>query len=240
MRNPAARLRQQIRRVGHRLHTARDHDLRIAGLDGLRGQRHSAQPRAADHVHRHRAHLRRQSAEERSLARRILPQPRRDHVAHDALVNLLRPELRALAPRRAPQPRRVASRTHRRANPEISRPACGQPETITISFHILPFTNSMREPALRIQWKIPKIEDPMHDAPTEFTPPSAARAPRVPTWSAPWWHTALIALLLGGGSVLTCAAAHRDGTRRAPHAALSLGGIAAEWILFCLSGGGCA
>ncbi|MGB9028642.1 MAG: CPBP family intramembrane glutamic endopeptidase [Acidobacteriaceae bacterium] len=66
--------------------------------------------------------------------------------------------------------------------------------------------------------------------PTEATPASQSRyAGRV----APWWHTALIALLLLGGSLLS--------TRQAHHASLAMRhveryafGICAEWALLLL------
>lgn len=49
---------------------------------------------------------------------------------------------------------------------------------------------------------------------------------------APWWHTALLVLLLTGGSVLNARQAHQGGLD-AHHATRYLGGIAAEWVL-CL------
>jgi membrane protease YdiL (CAAX protease family) len=75
----------------------------------------------------------------------------------------------------------------------------------------------------------------MHEAPSEFAPPSALAPPaRLPTSPvAPWWHTALIVLLLGGGSVLNAHQAHQSGLD-AHHMQRYLGGIAAEWILFLL------
>src|SRR6266849_35624 len=84
-----ARLGQQIRSVGHRFHSARDHDLAVAGLDRLRAERNCLQSGAADLVDGHRPHLGRQSAIERRLPRRVLSQTGGDHVAHDALIHLL-------------------------------------------------------------------------------------------------------------------------------------------------------
>ena len=85
----------------------------------------------------------------------------------------------------------------------------------------------MREPAFRIQRKITESGDPMHDVPTEATQ-SRAGAP-----VAPWWHTALIALLLVGGSVSSTRAAHHDALA-AHHAERYLFGICAEWGLLLL------
>ena len=91
-----ARLREQVGSVGHRLHAAGDDDVRIAGLDGLRGERDGAQARAADHVDGDGADFGRKSAEERGLARGILAESCRNNVAHDAFVDLFGLELRAL------------------------------------------------------------------------------------------------------------------------------------------------
>jgi hypothetical protein len=46
----AARLREQIGSIGHRLHAAGDDDIGIAGLDGLSGECDGAEAGAADHV----------------------------------------------------------------------------------------------------------------------------------------------------------------------------------------------
>ena len=49
-----AHARQQIRAVAHRLHAAGDGDVDVAGADGLVGEHHRLEPRAADLVDRQR------------------------------------------------------------------------------------------------------------------------------------------------------------------------------------------
>ena len=78
---------KQVGRVGHGLHAARDHDGSIAGLDRLRCKGYCFQSRAANFVDCHGTYFGRQSAEESSLARGILPEARGDDIAHDALVH---------------------------------------------------------------------------------------------------------------------------------------------------------
>jgi membrane protease YdiL (CAAX protease family) len=85
----------------------------------------------------------------------------------------------------------------------------------------------MLEAAIRIQRKIPESEDLMHELPSEAT--SSARN-RVAGAVAPWWHTALIAVLLVGVSVLGGRAAHRNALA-AHHAGRYLFGIGSEWVL---------
>ena len=88
----------------------------------------------------------------------------------------------------------------------------------------------MREPAFRIQRKITESGDLMHDVPTEATPAPQSRAAGP---VAPWWHTALIALLLVGGSMLSTRQAHHVALA-AHHAERYLFGICAEWGLLLL------
>ena len=85
---PATELRQQVRSVGHRLHAARHDEFHVAGLDSLGRQPDGLESRAADLVDGHRGHAGVESALESRLARRVLPQPRRNDVAHDNLVHL--------------------------------------------------------------------------------------------------------------------------------------------------------
>lgn len=66
--------------------------------------------------------------------------------------------------------------------------------------------------------------------------PETVAAPRS-AWTravAPWWHTALLAGVLVGGSVVTAHQAHRPGLT-AHHAQRYLTGIVAEWILFLVT-----
>ena len=84
-----ARLREQIRSVGHRFHAARDHDGTVSGLHGLRRESHCFQSRATNFVDCHGTCCGRQSAEDCRLARRILSQPGGEDIAHDALVDLI-------------------------------------------------------------------------------------------------------------------------------------------------------
>ncbi len=66
----------------------------------------------------------------------------------------------------------------------------------------------------------------MHDAPDLESPAAAA--------VAPWWHTALIVLLLASTSLLGARAAHRDAVA-AHHLARYAFGICAEWLLLLLA-----
>ncbi len=88
----------------------------------------------------------------------------------------------------------------------------------------------MPETTFRIQRKITESVDLMHDVPTESmsSPQSRVAGP-----VAPWWHTALIALLLVGGSLLSTRAAHHDALA-AHHVERYLFGICAEWTLLLL------
>ena len=70
----------------------------------------------------------------------------------------------------------------------------------------------------------------MHEATPE---PLAPPAPRYASAVAPWWHTALIVLLVAGTSLLNSRRAHLS-VLAAHHSRRYLTGIAAEWILFLL------
>ena len=91
-----ARLRKKVGRVRHRLHAARDDDGTVLGLNCLRRESDGFQSGAADLVDCHGTCLRGQSAEDGSLSSGVLTQSCADHVAHNALVHLLRIEIRAL------------------------------------------------------------------------------------------------------------------------------------------------
>ena len=142
---PAARVGQKIRRVRHRLHPARHHDLRRTRHHASRRQRHRPQPAAANHVDRQRAHRIRQPSAQGGLPRRILPEPRRQHASHHALVDAWRRNTRArnrLPHRdrtqlhRAQRAQRALKLSHRRPhrthNHDLSHPVssrCPRPKT---------------------------------------------------------------------------------------------------------------
>jgi uncharacterized protein len=73
----------------------------------------------------------------------------------------------------------------------------------------------------------------MHDAAHEST---VLSAPRPTSAVAPWWHTALVLLLVVGGSILTAHPAHpaHMSGLEAHHLRRYLTGIGAEWLLFLL------
>ena len=70
-----ARVRQKVWCVCHRFHSASYNNRTVAGLDGLRAQSNRFQSGTANLVDGHGTHFRRQSTENRSLSRWILPQP---------------------------------------------------------------------------------------------------------------------------------------------------------------------
>ena len=76
-----------VRRVGHRLLSAGDDDLRVARLDRLRGEHHGLESGAADLVDRERGDGRGDAGLERGLARRRLADAALDDVAHDDFVD---------------------------------------------------------------------------------------------------------------------------------------------------------
>src|SRR5258708_7160989 len=82
-----ASLRQKVRRIRHRLHPTRNDDLRRASHNALRRQRDRPQSAAAYHVDRQRRHRIRKPAQQSSLPRRILSQPRRQHASHHTLID---------------------------------------------------------------------------------------------------------------------------------------------------------
>ena len=91
-----AGLRQQIGSIGHRFHPAGNDDRAVTGLYRLRRERDGFQSRAADLVDCHGTCCGRESAEDCSLARRILAESGGDDVAHDALIDLRRIDAGAL------------------------------------------------------------------------------------------------------------------------------------------------
>jgi hypothetical protein len=74
----------------------------------------------------------------------------------------------------------------------------------------------------------------MHDVPVETT---ASRRTRFTGAVAPWWHTALIVLLLAGTSLFGVRAVHRNGVA-AHHVYRYVFGICAEWMLLLVTWGG--
>jgi len=85
----------------------------------------------------------------------------------------------------------------------------------------------MRETAVRIQRKIAESEVLMHE------PTAELRSRRVGA-VAPWWHTALLMVLLIAGSLLSSRQAHSHALG-AHHVHRYLVGIAGEWIFLLLA-----
>ncbi len=77
----------QVRRARHVLHAAREDHLAVAEPDRLGGERDRLQPRAAHLVDGHRRRALGQARAEGCLARRVLAEARRQHVAHQHLVD---------------------------------------------------------------------------------------------------------------------------------------------------------
>ncbi len=71
----------------------------------------------------------------------------------------------------------------------------------------------------------------MHEVPAETSPSQKSRLIGA---VAPWWHTAVIVLLLAGTSLLSARAAHHDHVA-AHHVDRYLFGICAEWLLLLLT-----
>jgi len=71
----------------------------------------------------------------------------------------------------------------------------------------------------------------MHEVPAET---STSQKSRLIGAVAPWWHTAVIVLLLAGTSLLSARAAHHDHVT-AHHVDRYLFGICAEWLLLLLT-----
>src|SRR5208282_5143389 len=91
-----ASIRQKIGRVRHRLHAPGDDDGTVSRLDGLRRECDRLQSRAAHLVNCHGTYFGCKSAEQRCLPSRVLTESGRDDVAHDALVDLRRLQIRSL------------------------------------------------------------------------------------------------------------------------------------------------
>ena len=84
-----ARLRQQIRSLGHRLHAPADADLQVAGADRLVEDHRRAQPRGADLVDRLRGDLLGDAGLDLGLARGNLSLAGLQHLAHHDVLDLL-------------------------------------------------------------------------------------------------------------------------------------------------------
>ncbi len=82
-----ARGGHEIGCVGHGLHATGNHDFRITGLDGLCSESHGLEAGTADLVDGHGANLRRESAFNGSLARRVLSKAGLENIAHDAFIH---------------------------------------------------------------------------------------------------------------------------------------------------------
>ena len=91
-----ARAVQHVRRRAHVLLAARDHDVRVAAGDGLRAQHRRLEAGAADLVDGHRRDHVGQAGPDRRLARRVLPDAGREHLAHDDFGDLVGRDARAL------------------------------------------------------------------------------------------------------------------------------------------------
>ena len=87
---------EQVRRVGHRLHAAGHDDLELARPDQLVGQGDRVQPGQADLVHGDPGRGHRDAGGDRGLARRDLPGPGLQHLAHDHVLDLVGPHAAAL------------------------------------------------------------------------------------------------------------------------------------------------
>ena len=108
-----AGLRQQVRRVGHRLHAARDdHVVRSAREHVVREDR-GLHRRAAHLVDRRAGDRLREPRLERRLTRGGLSLPRRQHAAHDRLVDVAGLEARTLDRRADRHRSEVAGRQRR-------------------------------------------------------------------------------------------------------------------------------
>jgi hypothetical protein len=94
--HPFPRLGQEVGRVGHGLHSARDHDVGVAGRDALRGEHHRLEAGPADLVDGERADLVGEAALQRRLPRGCLAEPRGQDVAHDDFVHAAGVDARAL------------------------------------------------------------------------------------------------------------------------------------------------
>jgi hypothetical protein len=84
-----ARPRQQVRRVGHRLHAARDHDFGVAVVDHLVGEVQRVDAGEAHLVQRRRGNRHRDAGLDRGLPRGDLTRARLQHLTHEYVVDLL-------------------------------------------------------------------------------------------------------------------------------------------------------
>ena len=108
--NPPAGLFHKIRRAAHRLHAAREQDLRGPGTNHVGREHDRLEPGPAYLVHRHRADAVRKATEERRLPRRVLAEARGDHVTHEHFLDVRRHEARPIhrfRDRKAPEPDRL-------------------------------------------------------------------------------------------------------------------------------------
>ena len=86
----------RVRRLGHALLAAGDHDPAVALPDRLKAERHRAQARAAQLIDAPGWHLDRNAGVDRSLARRVLPLAGGQDLAHHHLGHLGRLDAAAL------------------------------------------------------------------------------------------------------------------------------------------------
>ena len=93
------RIRQEVRRLRHRLHPARDDDIVLAGADHQIGERDRPDRRRADLVDRVGRNLDRDPGTDRGLARRRLPDSGLEHLSHDDVADLDRIDAGALEAR---------------------------------------------------------------------------------------------------------------------------------------------
>ena len=122
-----ARPGKQVGRVAHRLHAAGHHHVGIAGPDQRVGQVHRPEAGRADLVDGRRHDPERQPGLVRGLPRADLARAGLHHLAHQHLVDLLRP-LQELHPAHAPREwplRPGRSRTDPSAPPGRRRTGCG-------------------------------------------------------------------------------------------------------------------
>src|SRR5690606_10915398 len=90
MAEPISRTRalEEVGRVRHALHAARDDDVRVAQANRLRCEHYRLEARSAHLVDRRAWHASRDSSAERRLPRGRLPYARGEHLAEDHLIDL--------------------------------------------------------------------------------------------------------------------------------------------------------
>jgi hypothetical protein len=91
-----ARVRQQVRRIGHAFHSTGYDDFRVAGEDALNGKTYRFQSRAAYFVDRQCGNFGAKTAAERSLSGGVLTEAGRKDITQDHFVDLFRRESRSL------------------------------------------------------------------------------------------------------------------------------------------------